>query len=82
VVGASCVRSPARFVDEFASDYIFDAGGEVVELFEAFEQPAAGYRASRGYPFRGVGRAREENSVHPETGELEGGGGILACEEV
>jgi hypothetical protein len=72
VVGASCVRSLARLVDEFASDFIFDAGGEVVELFEAFEQRAAGYRASRGHRFRGVGRVREEDSVHPETGEFGG----------
>jgi hypothetical protein len=63
----------AQLVDEFAADYIFKAGGEVVELVEAFEQPTAGYRAGRGHRFRGVGRVREEDSVHPETGKLGGG---------
>jgi hypothetical protein len=37
MVGAGGVRSPARVVDEFSADYVFDTGGKVVELVNAFE---------------------------------------------
>jgi hypothetical protein len=69
-------------VDEFSADYIFDAGGKVVELVKAFEQPAAGNRACREHRVRGVGRFREEDTVYLEVSEVGGGGGVLACEEV
>ena len=72
VVCASGARCQARLVAELAADYIFNASGEVVELVEAFEQLATGYRAGRGHRFRAVGRVREEDSGHPETGELGG----------
>ena len=80
VVGAGGVRCPARVVDEFSADYIFDAFGKVVELVNAFEQQAASDRAGRGHRGRGVGRFREEDPVYPEASEVGGGGGVMACE--
>jgi hypothetical protein len=65
MVGAGGVRSPSRVVDEFSADYIFDAGGKVVELVKAFEQPAAGNRAGRDHRGRGVSRFGEEDPVFP-----------------
>jgi hypothetical protein len=79
---ADGVRCPARVVDEFSADYIFDACGKVVERVKAFEQLAAGNRASRKHRVRGVSRFREEDPVYPEASEVGGGGGVLACEEV
>ena len=81
MVGAGGVRSPARVVDEFSADYIFDAGGKVVELVNGFEQPTSGNRAGRDHRGRGVSRFREEDPVYLEAGEVGGGGGVLACEE-
>jgi hypothetical protein len=69
-------------VDEFAADYIFNANGEVADPIEAFEQPTSGYRAGREHLFRGTSRVREEDAMHLEADKMEGGGGVLACEEV
>jgi hypothetical protein len=70
VVCASGARCPARLVDEFTADYIFNASGEVVDMVEAFEQPTTGYRAGRDHRFRGVSRVREEDTMHSKAGEV------------
>jgi hypothetical protein len=57
-------------VDELAADYIFNASGEVVDPDEAVEQPTTGYRAGREHQFRRVIRVREEDTMHPEAGEV------------
>jgi hypothetical protein len=54
----------------------------VVELVNAFEQPAAGNRASKDHRGRGVSRFREEDPKYPKSSEVGGGGGVLACEKV
>jgi hypothetical protein len=82
VVGAGGVRCLARVVDKFSADYIFDACGKVVELVNAFEEPAAGSRACRMHRVRGVTRFLEEDPVCPEASEVGGGGLVLVCEKV
>jgi hypothetical protein len=49
-------RCPARVVDELTAYCIFYAEREVVDLVDAFEEPATGNRAGRGRRFGGVRR--------------------------